>query len=655
MLNMSLVARGAVAAVALTSAFLLCPTDGGLGTPSALAQSATPSAPTVLPARFPNTSDGKPVTQLGLYWWRPWNLEEPFIDITKQNSARWVAYRANGGDRMEFADLWQRGYIDKTTLYPKAIPPGYASIGGGRVRHGAYLIPSAYSGTYVLEWEGDADLAVNIQPCSVVLRINCFRKISATRLEATYDGASSLLTDWSITRIGSSGLKRVRIFRKENEMLLKTGRILDPRFAAHARQYKILRFMDVLDASQARPFHTGDFAKFAQATWSPEWETDYAKTPDAPKLASFEAIFRTSVETDTAAWVNVAGLPGAPALFNELAAQTSDPVRWREACRANLQTIISSPDWGAYMDEIVRNLSAAKYPTNRMVYLEPWNEVWNWGGPWARMTHCSDGVKDALTGSNYAGPGMPLRYGFGYLAAHAMVEFDKALTRAGRRQAWTLALASQMAWDQVTIGSLEGFRRYFADRGVDPKPWLRNVGVSTASYYNGVFSRTEGLIGAVSDAEHLQKWKSQILADPDGLARRRADWTIGNSNAAAIAGMIVQRKRHQSIAQSYGAYFLGDYEGESHELLPAYLASDPVVVNWAERFIAGSEGERLTRAWAEALRAQNPTAVISNYMSIWPRDPEGESLTDAKFTDPWFDGYYGDQSGRTRGLADILR
>jgi hypothetical protein len=303
------------------------------------------------------------------------------------------------------------------------------------------------------------------------------------------------------------------------------------------------------------------------------------------------------------------------------------------------------------MDEIVRGLNVTKYPAQRMVYLEPWNEVWNWGGPWARMTHCSDGVMDALTGGAYNGPGVGTRYGFGYLAAHVMVEFDKALTRAGRKQAWTLAMGTQLVWDQITVGSLEGFRRYFTEKGIDPRPWLKNVGVTTALYYDGVFNRSTGFITAGSDAEQAQKWRSAILADPAGLARRRADWTV-TVNIPWLVGM---RKRQQEVAQSYGAYFLGDYEGESHEQLPAHLANDPVIVNWAEKFITGSEGERVTRGWADALRAQNPTAIISNYLSIFPRDPEGDSPTDTKFADPWFDGYYGDQSGRTRGLAPILR
>lgn len=617
---------------------------------SAAAQSV-PAAPTVLPASFPNTSDGKPISQLGLYWWRYWSYEEPFIDLAKQDSARWSAV-LHGGGRMSYEDMWKAGYIDKATLYPKSFPPNIWYMMGGRARHGAAVLPAAYAGTYVITWEGDADLSFSTRNCTVAIRNNCQRRVSANRVEATFDATSTDIGDWRIMRIGPGGVKNIRVFRKSNESLLQAGKILNPRFAAHARRYKVLRFMDVLEASQARPFRAGDFARFDQATWAPEWMPDYAKAPDVPKYPSFETIFRVSMETDTAAWVHVAGLPGAPASFNSLV-DPADAGLWKEACRASLQTILASSDWGAYMDGIVSGLVAAKYPTDRLVILEPWNEVWNWGGPWARMTHCSDGVTAAL--GMKGAPGWPPRYGYGYLAAHAMVEFDKALKRAGRKQAWTLAMGSQMAWDAVTIGGLEGFKRYFADRAADPKPWLRHVGVSTASYYDASFNRSEGYLTAASEGEHLAKLKAAILADGAGLAKRRADYVINGTGSGTLGWMIALRRRHQEVAESYGAYFLGDYEGESHEMLPAYLAADPVVVNWAEEFIAGPQGERVTRAWADALKAQNPNAIISNYMSITPRDPEGRSAADTKFADPWYDGYYGDQSGRTRGLANILR
>lgn len=608
--------------------------------------SSTPPPPP--PSIFPNTADGKPISQLGLFWWKYWNFEEPFIDLMKVNSAQW-SVTLYGGARIPWEELWRNGHIDKATGWPKSSPNNTFIWTLGIFRFGAIIIPEAYADTYVATWEGDADVRIAVE-CTTQGQKNCQRRVETNRVEATFDAASGGYSLVEITRLGQGGVKNIRVFSKSNEAALNAGKILNPRFVEHARRYKVLRFMDVQDASQGRPFRAGDFVRYNYATWAPEWKADYAKAPDAPKFPSFEAMFRMAVETGTAAWVHVAGLPGAPASFNALV-EPADSSLWKEACRTNLSTILASSDWASYMDEIVRSLNASGYPSDRMVYLEPWNEVWNWGGPWARMTHCSDGITVAL-GTN-GSPGWAPRYGFGYLAAHAMVEFDRALARAGRtNQAWTLAMGSQMAWDAVTVGSLEGFKRYFADRGIDSGSWLRRVGVTTASYYAGGLNPTSGAFPASDTASHLTNVKAAVLAGT--ASKTLADWYFTSSSAGSFSWVVANRNQHQTIAQNYGAFFLGDYEGESHEDLPAHLAADPDVSRWYDEFWRSAEGERVTRGWAAAVTGQNRNAIISNYMSIQPRGQRASSLGPSA-NQPWYDGYYGESTGRTRGLESILR
>jgi hypothetical protein len=650
-------ARGVLIAGALASlcAVTACSARDGRGGSAAPPSGTVPAQPTIVAASFPNIADGRPVSQLGLYWWRYWSYEQPFLDLSKASGIDWAANGAAG--RMGWEDLWANGVINKTTLYPRSIPQGYSFIRGGIFRNGAKVYPDYYAGEYVLEWDGDADLrfGFGLPLCSAARTNDCQTRIGANRVEARYSRSNAEWSTYEITRIGAAGINNIRLYRKQNEQAIKSGRFFDPIWVDYARRYKILRFVQVQEASEARPFRAGDFARKDQATWSPDWIPNYAKAPDAPKQTSFEMIFRASVETGTAAWVHVAGLPGAPPEFNALVG-TSQHDLWRRACRTHLNTVLASPDWAVYMDEIVRGLIASGYPADRMLYLEPWNEIWNWSAPWGRMTHCGTGVADVLVGSRAKVQGTYWRYGFGYLAAHAMVEFDKALTRAGRRQAWTLAMGSHHAWLDQTTGSLEGFKRYFATKGVNPSPWLKNVGVTTASYYNGVFDRVGGFITAASEAEHAQKWRNAILSDPTGLMTRRTNWTLNTYYDGGTVPWIVDfRNKQEALAKSYGAYFLGDYEGESHDVLPPHLSADPVIVNWAEQYIESAEGERLTRSWIDALKAQNPNAVISNYGTIHPRDLEGASASDRRFEEPWYDGFYGENTGRTRGLSHMQR
>jgi hypothetical protein len=416
--------------------------------------------------------------------------------------------------------------------------------------------------------------------------------------------------------------------------------------------------MDVQAASQGRPWRAGDFAPENFAIAAPDWFAD-ARTRDMPKHVAPSLMFKAAVAADAAAWVHVAGLPGAsPAVEAGTAApgEWKDPALWRDAARADLKAILASPDWAAYMDGLVAGMTAAGYPQDRMVYLEPWNEVWNVGGPWARMTFFAEGAAQALGVD--PNPTILSRHGYGYLAAHVMAEFDAALRRAGRRQAWTLVLGTQLAWTPPTSAALDGFKAYFAERGADPKPWLAHAGVAGASYYaSEAFQRgPSGFIEAASDAEHAARWKAAIAADRDGLMKRFADEYLANAaRGDSVPGLIRMRKAHREIAEREGAFYLGDYEGESHALVFWWLAGEPEIVNWAEDLVVSVHGERLTREWARRHFAEDPAAVLANYLSIGPRDPEGSSPGDRNPGAPWIDGLYGEDNARLRGLKELER
>ena len=606
-----------------------------------------PPPPVVPPppaALEPNVTDGKPISQLGLFAWRFWTYEEPFIDVMKMNFGQFSA-KTHGGATMTWPQMWAAGHIHKPTLWPERIPPGYDYIAAGRFRSGAIVAPSHFAGTYVATWEGDADVGLGAGQVA----------INANRAEITVAADDTSIMDVRITRIGAGGIRNLRIFRKTSEARLTSGAILDPRFVAHASRYKILRFLDPQDASEGRPFRPGDFATMAQATWAPDWTPDYANASDAPKQPPFEVIFKTAVETNTAAWVHIAGLPGAPSAFNSLV--NADPFLWRAAMQTHLSAILASSDWATYCDAIIAGAAAAGYPRTRMLYLEPWNEVWNFGGAWARMTHACDGVNDFLGGqATYSG----FRYGYGYMCGHVQREFEAALARANRSdQRWTLVCASQHAAPERTTAAMEGYRRYWSDRGITGAANVAkfaNVGVATASYYADGLSRTDGAFIAGDDAAHLTMVKAAITA---GTASDTLEnWYLNaptHASARNLNTVIARRNEHQAIAVSYGAFFLGDYEGESHEIIPSHLIGDSQVKDFMETFIKSAAGARVTTAWASRLAAQNTNAVIANYFSIYARGPANVAALGNQAIDPWYDGLYGETNGRLTGLTTMLR
>jgi hypothetical protein len=375
-----------------------------------------------------------------------------------------------------------------------------------------------------------------------------------------------------------------------------------------------------------------------------------------PRGVPIEALFDMAMATDTALWMHVAGLVGAPAAFDD-PALLDGKKDIRVLARQHAREIMASPEWRKYADEIVRSLKASGYPKDRMLYVEQANEIWNFAFPFWRNTNYFWGLAEGIKGDNSVG----YSWGLGYVTAHFAVIFERALTEADRDdQAWISVLAGQMANTETTKAALAGFKAYFAENGIDARPHLARLGVSTASYYQGAIEEAAlGAVvgGAARDGDWSARWLKGLANDPEGLTKRATEFIISGPESAVgtIPNLIRQRNIHQKLAEDAGAFFLGDYEGESHESGGGPLKANPAFVNWIENWRAGPDGERITRAWVEALRRQNPNAIIANYSSIGARDPEGDAANDNHLQGPWVDNFWTEETGRTRALKDYLR
>jgi hypothetical protein len=541
---------------------------------------------------------------------------------------------------MKFEEMYAAGLIDKETMVPTAIPQGFDFLKSGLYRAGARYWPQYYAGTYVLDWEGEAAARCGFsQPT---------RKIGANRIECDFPPTAK---DWSnieITRIGA-GFKNPRLYRKENEAAINRGDIFDPKWVAMIGRYKIIRTMDIQNANNSWMRSVDELMSKKSLAWG----TNDSYNASAAALGirrgmPIEVLFDMAMAGDAALWMTVPGILGAPPVFidevDQLKTwQVGQP--WiRARAKENAREIVNSPEWRKYADEVVRSMIASGYPENRTLYIELWNEVWNTANPWWKMTYYNSGLAEGIGGQE----GLPYRYGYGYMTAMFAVTFEAALKAQGREtQSWISVLAGQNANPATTADALKGFKRYFKDKGLDPAPYLKRLGVSTQSYFGDAFSVETGLIKALDDADRLAKWTAAIEADPEGLKKRLTDHIL--STPASVQGslpwVVARRAAHQALAEKSGAFFLGDYEGGDHNTVPGLLAKDPRFLGWFREWREGPEGERLLKAWADALLAQNPEAVVSDYHSIGDFQP-GK---------PWVEAAPGEENGRTRGLAPYLR
>jgi hypothetical protein len=591
-------------------------------------------------AAFPNTEDGRPLMQLGLEGWKHTSLEQPFLDLTMLMGNDWAAVGRKS--EMTFADLWNEGYIDRKTLLPTAIPPDARFIRSGLFRFGARHYPRHFSGDYVLEWEGDADMRFGFGHQNQ-------RRVGKNRVEAYFHPADTKWCNFEIVRIGEGGLKKVRLYRKEHEDLVNAVRVFDPNFIDYASRYKILRTLDIQSAVITDIRSVDRLKKKGQFGYGSAVTVD-KKAPTAPVGAPIEVLFDLAMETGASLWMHAPTLIGAPPIFDQLGIKSEQRDELRPMAKAKAKEILASPEWRRFADEIVRSLVASGYPQDRMLYVELSNEVWNYAHPFWWPTNYFAGIGESF--GDHAN-----RFGLGYATANFAVVFEAALKAAGREQAYAIVLAGQMANPATTKGALEGFNRYFVDRSLNAAPYLRRLGVSTASYYHGAFEKNSGVVPIGKGETYESAWLAAIERDPEGLSRRIADFYIKGSDrtVGTIPYLVRMRNEHQRLAEEAGAFFLGDYEGESHETGGGALKKEPLFVNFVEKWRAGPHGERVTKAWAAALYAQNPKAVISNYKGIGVSDPEDDSPSDRTLSSPWDDGFYGEINGRALGLDPYLR
>lgn len=615
----------------------------GLAAFFAALSAASAQAPAAV---FPNTLDGKPLMQLGLDGFAYWTMEDQFLNLLRKSDYAWTATRGwPDGTTMSAEAMVLAGHIDAETMVPTSIPETFDQVRSGLFRAGARTHPLYYAGTYVFDWEGEAQAR-----CGFGVKT---RVVSAQRIECDYAPSEAAWSNVELTKIGP-GFKNPRLFRKENEAAIEAGEVFDPKWLAYVGRYKILRTMDIQNSNISWTRSVEELPSKNVLAWgsTDTWSAS-ARAAGVKRGVPIEVLFDLAVAADTALWMHVAGIIGAPEVFIDEAAmknlsdwKTGQP--WiRAKAKENAQEIINSPEWRKYADEIVRSMIASGYKADRTLYVELWNEVWNTANPWWRMTYYNAGIADGIGGSQ----GLPYRYGYGYMTAMFAVQLDAALkakSRAG--QPFVLVLAGQNANPATTADALKGFKRYFADKGIDPAPFLARLGVSTQSYYGGTFEERalDAVVGgSAADGDHKTRWLAAIAAEPQALARRAADTIIDGpaQRAGSLKWIAALRAQHQRHAEDAGAFFLGDYEGESHDAAPSWFDAEPAGRAWLVSFRYGPEGERLTRAWVEALLAQNPKAAISNYQSI--------GLPAA--VKPWVDGPPGEENGRTRALEPYLR
>ncbi len=579
-----------------------------------VAFAAAPSAaqpqpdPTPIP---PAASDMQ--WQIGVGRMITWSGEDPLINMLKLNT----------GERDWPADVFDR----ETQTFLKT-PDGRI----GFLREGAGFNPSFYAGDYIIDWDGEGLMSTGLKGAGVVSRDG-----GPNRLRERYAGTRPGRASAVIKAVGPEGLRNIRIYRAEHEAALKAGKIFNPDFVRHIARYDVVRTMDwnsggaVTRADQI----PGNDAQF--------WGAG---------IVPLEAQFRLAMEADVSMWLNAPARLGAPdGLIDQLAAMGKGRQADRKALTAaNFDAIDASPEWDNYAAAVVAAMERAGYPADRPFYLELANETWNWAGAFNATTEWYWSLTVGLegkTGNLY--PGNPSRGAYGYFSAKLAEAFAKALDQAGRgEQPWTMVIGTKTAEAAQTTGALQGVSDYASDSFLQP---MARYGVASTGYYRGLFHNAWRfrLFGErLDDAAWRAEWLRRFNADRAGFEQYLADaMTSDQMPVQNVAWIVAQSLAHKQIAEQFGARYIGQYEGSSHDTLDRTLRGNPEVLAFYKAWQTGPRHAETIRLHAEKMSEAAPGAILSNYQH-WSNGgvtPGG----------PWlFNSLWGAETEAEKALFEVI-
>lgn len=574
----------------------------------------------------------QPLYQYGAGVIAYWSVEDHLIDAMKQNGYDTVYADIGRGQKFELTDLIEAGHFDPATQSFRSLPFG-KRIFLGFIRGGAKTYPAQYAGKWVIDWEGDGEvnLAYGMPRTS--------KRVGDNRIEVEFAPDQKKWTGVFLKWVGKGGVRNIRAYRAEEEAALNAGRVFSKTFIDLVSSYPIVRTMDIARVNSSGIRTLDQMANADTLFWAGAPSKYYG--PGVKRGFPLFGQVRLATAADNRLWITVPpmlGLPDVfdtPTYFNDVRiknaqGQTKEVFKDRVAEAA--RETVDADDVGVFAEALVQALIDENYPPTRMLYVEMGNEIWNFSGAFLKSTLFHEGL----------GQGLDLKSGrkaYGYRAAQFADTFEKALAANGRRQEWTMVVGAHTANPYSTRAALQGVQAYYKEHEIAlSSKAMRRFGVATTNYYSGGFHfDSQGNMYGARDAAGWRKaWLAELENDPAALADRIENWIVdGPPVRATRAWMMRQHKEHSTIAHDFGARYIGNYEGGSHDDLDRDLAKNPAAVAFYRRFMAGPGAARILAAVNDSFLAAYPGAILSDYRRIGMR-------TGAHA--PWDEQIYGEQN-----------
>ena len=540
--------------------------------------------------------------QIGPWSPFPANTEEPYINIFRASSVTWK------GGGMSTQELYDAGHISSVTGLPVSLPNRKTLTTEMFITGEPKTF---YDGDCVLEWDGDADLGLLYFPDHLITQRR------RGRIEFTRDAASGASPYHMAIQVFKvrSPVTALRLFRKQNETALRTGKIFNPRFIEEIRKYHIVRTMDLQEVNRSFITNVDEVATLDACCWGNiAWTTPPRKLDHPFRSMPLEAVFALAVEADNALWHTAPIELGSPKRLYDpsVKSDNNDAVAggFRNIARENADAILASSEWDRYADRFVEALISSGYPSNRKLYTTVSNEVWNTAFHYFVSTNYAWGLGLGIDDNGI------FRNGYGAALARWKLALDGALARADRDQEVIYVVESQAADPSTTSRALRAAKKFMEMRGENWVAHSPDIGVSVASYWGGLRNWFEVL--------PPDQWGGAGEADAAALENRIINGPA--KEVATKAWVLAKFAGHAREAAPFGVTIIGAYEGGSHLEKPYEVPR-----SFYASFVWGPHGARVNMAVNDALAEAYPGIILSNYV-----------LSGQTGGQPWFDGPYND-------------
>lgn len=540
--------------------------------------------------------------QVGPWFPATFNLEDVFINFINPSFIIWE------GGGMDTPALIENGYIDKDS----GLPTGKS--GSPTLQTGGFFDVGRYTDYMPLrdgDWVFECDAKATLKARN--LRSDQQQQTDVGRLEFKRNAASGD-TPWNERFILSDidgPIKSLRLYRKEHEELIKSGKIYNPKFLENVSGYDIIRTMDLQSANAATIRSADDLATMKTPFWgSSDWSNaigeDWRKWQNPFQGMPLEAVFKLGVESGKKVWMQCPITIGAPKpLFEFIRDDGRIDILaddFGKAAKEVAVEVIESTAWDDYADSLVQALIDSGYPEDRMLYISLANEVWNWVSHYFLTTKYAEHIGNGLKDYTEFGAG-GARYGYGILLSRLYFAISNSLKKVNRNQEVTYVNESQAVWLDMTTISLKAMKSYFKKVGENWDDHKSSFGVSVATYWG---------------------WEDPTIygVDVNNLNELENFFINGDvSQQGTLKSVVKVIGDTKTEAEKYGLKFIGAYEGGPHFGKPRSMDDGKY-----KEFVWGEKGGNVNYQINKALVDKYPGIILSNY-----------ALAGVSGGQPWFE------------------